>query len=79
MTQMLYKSPGPHEWPQHGGSFEYVVVDEAGIDQAVLDGWHMTTGEALAAVGEKMPDLITHDEPAATPKRKYTRRTRAAE
>ena len=62
MTQMLYKSPGPHEWPQHGGSFEYMVVDEAGIDQALLDGWFMTTGEALASVGEKMPDLITHDD-----------------
>lgn len=79
MTQMLYKSPGPHEWPQHGGSFEYIVVDEAGIDQALLDGWFMTTGEALASVGDLMPDLITHDEPAERPKRKYTRRTKAVE
>lgn len=62
MTQMLYKSPGQHDWPQHGGTFEYIVVPEDGIDLAILDGWHMTTGEALAAVGEKMPDLITHED-----------------
>jgi hypothetical protein len=82
MTQMLYKSPGHHDWPQHGGTFEYIVVDEAGIDQAVLDGWHMTTGEALAAVGDLMPDLITHEiEPPAEPKpkRKYTRKPKASD
>ena len=81
MTQMLYKSPGQHDWPQHGGTFDYIVVPESGIDQAVSDGWFMTTAEALAAVGDLMPDLITHEiEPpiAPKPKRKYTRKPKAS-
>ena len=59
MTQMLYKSPGPHDWPQHGGTFEYIVVQEDGIDQAVLDGWSMTTTEALAAMKLQIGDTVT--------------------
>lgn len=59
MTQMLYKSPGKHDWPQHGGTFEYIVVDEVDIDQAVLDGWSMTTMEALAAMKLQIGDTVT--------------------
>jgi hypothetical protein len=51
---MLYKSPGPHDI--HGGKFDYVIVDEEGVDAALKDGWSLTTPEALAkaeAVGVK--------------------------
>lgn len=44
---MLYKSPGPHEI--HGGHFDYITVDEDEIEDALADGWHLTTPDAKAA------------------------------
>lgn len=46
--QMLYKAGGPHEI--HGGKFDYTIVnDEAELEQAQADGWHLTTPEAKEA------------------------------
>lgn len=43
---MLYKHPGDHNI--HGDMFDYIVTED--IDQALKDGWSLTTPEAL---GEK--------------------------
>lgn len=90
MTVMLYKHPGPVDLPQHGGSFETVIVNEGDVTGMLANGWHRTTQEALAAdvahsltlkwaegVGGKTPDLTPHDDPEPKPKRKYTRRKAA--
>ena len=48
---MVYKCPGPHEI--HGDHFDYKIVDadeEGAIDQAIEDGWHLTTDEAKGKV-----------------------------
>lgn len=46
--KMLYKAPGPHEI--HGGKFDTKIVnDEAEQDEALANGWHLTTGDAKAA------------------------------
>lgn len=47
---MIYKAPGPHEI--HGGRFDYRIIDadeEGELEQAVADGWHLTTTAALEA------------------------------
>ena len=47
---MLYKCPGPHEI--HGGNYDYTIVDadaEGELEQAIADGWHLTTPAALEA------------------------------
>lgn len=44
---MLYKFPGPHEI--HGGRFDYTVVPDEQIEQALAEGWHLTTDAAKAA------------------------------
>lgn len=43
---MLYKCPGPHQI--HGGHFDYTIVDEGDIEQALAEGWHLTTTDAKA-------------------------------
>lgn len=48
---MIYKAPGPHEI--HGGHFDYRIIDaddEGELEQAVDDGWHLTTTAALEAL-----------------------------
>jgi len=51
---MIYKAPGPHEI--HGGHFDYRIVDadeEGELEQAMDEGWHLTTTAAKkAADGE---------------------------
>jgi hypothetical protein len=44
---MLYKCPGPHEI--HGGQFDHTIVDEDDVEQALADGWHLTTPDAKDA------------------------------
>ena len=44
MTVMLYKYPGPHSL--HGDKFDYIVVGNDGVDDALKDGWARTTDEA---------------------------------
>ncbi len=44
---MLYKCPGPHDI--HGGKFDHTTVDETEIEEALADGWHLTTTDAKAA------------------------------
>lgn len=61
---MLYRCPGSHEI--HGGKFDYVIVDDDKIEDAVADGWFLTTPEAKAAHEES---LKTQDD--------YTPPTRA--
>lgn len=54
---MLYKHPGPHEI--HGGHFDYIIVDadeEGAIDQALADGWHLTTDDAKGVAKEVDPE-----------------------
>lgn len=50
---MMYKHPGPHflhdEW------FDYKVVPEYGIDEALAQGWYLTTKEALDNTTTKPP------------------------
>lgn len=60
---MLYKCPGPHEI--HGGHFDYTIVDadeEGVLEQAVAEGWHLTTNAAKEA-GET---AVVAKEPAPT-------------
>ncbi len=45
MTVMLYAHPGPHEI--HGDKFDYIIVDEDQVDEAVEKGWCLTTPEAI--------------------------------
>jgi hypothetical protein len=44
---MLYKSGGQHEI--HGGKFDYTIVEESEVDQAIKEGWYLTTDEAKKA------------------------------
>lgn len=44
---MLYKSGGKHDI--HGGKFDYTIVNESEVDQAIKEGWHLTTDEAKKA------------------------------
>lgn len=44
MTVMLYKHPGVHEI--HGDKFDYVIVDEKDVDEAIAAGWRLTTTDA---------------------------------
>ena len=44
---MMYKHPGPHFL--HNDWFDYIVVPAHGIDDALAEGWHLTTMEAKAA------------------------------
>lgn len=46
MTVMLYKHPGPHSL--HGDKFDYIVVSNDGVGDALKDGWAKTTDEAKA-------------------------------
>jgi len=45
MKTMLYAHPGPHKI--HGGEFDYVIVDDDQVDEALKKGWSKTTPEAL--------------------------------
>jgi uncharacterized protein YmfQ (DUF2313 family) len=59
---MLYRHPGLYEI--HGDRFDYIIVDadeEGAIDQALADGWHLTTDEAKGVVSEVDPET-TRDE-----------------
>lgn len=49
---MLYKHPGPHKI--HGNKFDYTVTED--VEQAMEDGWFLTTPEALEA-GQPEPTL----------------------
>lgn len=46
---MLYKYPGSTEI--HGDNFDFIIVDaeEGEVEQALADGWFMTTTEAKEA------------------------------
>ena len=65
MSVMLYKEGGKHKL--HGGNFDYTIVDELEVDQALEDGWFKTTTEAKEANTDSGPvdDIIdsnTDDE-----------------
>lgn len=42
---MLYKHPGSHDI--HGDKFDYCIVSDDDVDDALNDGWFLTTPEAL--------------------------------
>ena len=44
MSVMLYKYPGPHKI--HGDNFDYIIVDDDNVYDAIKDGWFKTTDEA---------------------------------
>lgn len=53
---MLYKHPGPHKI--HGNKFDYIVTED--IEQALDDGWFLTTPEALEGAEPKpVPEAIS--------------------
>lgn len=58
--RMVYKAGGPHEF--NDGRFDYIVVDdEEALSGALVDGWCMTTADALKSkqpVGESPPEPI---------------------
>lgn len=56
---MLYKFPGPHEI--HGSNFDHTIVDEEDIENAMADGWHLTTTAAKAA-HDAAKDAAKEDE-----------------
>lgn len=61
MTTMLYKYPGPHEI--HGDKFDYVIVEDDKIDDAIDSGWFLTTTEAKSANQVDIDDVVKNDKP----------------
>ncbi len=45
-TTMVYKHPGKHQI--HGDKFDYLVVADSHVEEALDDGWSLTTPEAKA-------------------------------
>lgn len=56
MTTMLYKYPGDTDI--NGKGFDYTIVDDDKVEQAIADGWHLTTGEAVAASAADKPEDV---------------------
>lgn len=59
---MLYKHPGPHKI--HCNKFDYIVTED--IEEALKDGWFLTTPEALEAAQPKAkpePEATSETEP----------------
>lgn len=57
--RMIYRAGGTEEI--HGGRFSTLIVhDDAELDAALADGWHLSTGEAAApapaAPAAEVPD-----------------------
>lgn len=63
---MLYAHGGPHKI--HGDNFDYIVIEENQVKDAIEKGWRLTTPEAIAFASEDQ-------SPEEKPKRK--RRTKA--
>lgn len=42
---MLYRKDGIHAI--HGGMFDYIIVSEEDIQKAIVEGWFLTTTEAI--------------------------------
>lgn len=62
---MLYKCPGEHQI--HGGNFDYCIVDadeENAVEDALADGWHLTTPEAREAYEAEQLELAKGNTPA---------------
>lgn len=51
MSTMLYKYPGPHQI--HGDTFDYCVVMDDKTEDALKNGWFLTTPEALKGKKKK--------------------------
>jgi len=51
MTVMLYAKGGPHKI--HGGDFDYVIVEESQVKDAVKKGWSLTTTDAIKKANPK--------------------------
>ncbi len=68
MTTMLYKFPGDTEI--NGKSFDYTIVEDDKVEQAIAEGWHLTTGDALdASTAEKLGDMRAAADDNAPPTR----------
>lgn len=63
--RMLYKHPGQHEI--HGDFFDYTIVDdtEEVIEQAIAEGWALTTPEAKERSKEPEKPLTAAQKKAA--------------
>lgn len=58
---MLYKHPGKHQI--HDSAFDYIIVDESDIEQAIKDGWFLTTDEAKSNANlSSESDAATREE-----------------
>lgn len=77
---MLYRAGGKHEI--HGGLFDYIIVDEDEVPEALKHGWFLSTVGALA--GAAVKESLTAEvvaEPALVeqPKRGRPRRSTEVE
>jgi hypothetical protein len=63
MTVMLYAHPGPHKL--HGDEFDYIVVDEKKVGEAIEKGWSLTTPEALEKSNAPATDEVVNDDAKA--------------
>lgn len=55
---MLYKSPGEHKFD--GGTFDYAIVADEAVPEALAAGWHLTTTDAKAYAEGKLPPKVTN-------------------
>lgn len=61
MSTMLYRCPGSHDI--HGGKFDYVIVSDDDVKQAIADGWFLTTPEAKAAYEDAITPKVHSGKP----------------
>lgn len=60
--RMVYKYPGLHEI--HGSNFDYLIIDEdveGALDEALEDGWSLTTDEAREVHLKSTSDSISSE------------------
>lgn len=74
--KMLYKHGGEHEI--HGGKFHIAIADDAeGEQEAIEQGWFLTTPEALEAFEAEQAALAAQPDPANAPANAPAGRKRA--
>lgn len=83
MSVMLYRHPGPHHFPQHGGWFDYIVVPETDVTGKLREGWHRTCQDALkpadpvpAPAPESVPEPVAEPQEEHVPAPAPVRRRR---
>jgi hypothetical protein len=75
--KMLYKHGGEHEI--QGGKFHIAIADDAeGEQEAIEQGWFLTTPEALQAFEAEQAALAAQPDPANAPAAKQGSKKAAA-